>query len=65
MTAAEMENRTESERVERWRRERLELAGYSPVAAAELAAQFEVDLHRAVELVKRGCPPDLAEQILK
>lgn len=65
MTAAETQHRPESERVEHWRRERLELAGYSPAAAAELAPRFDVDLHRAVELVKRGCPPELAEQILK
>lgn len=65
MTAAETQNRAESERVERWRRERLELAGYSPLAAAELATRLDVDLHRAVDLVKGGCPPDLAEQILR
>ena len=65
MTAVETQDRTESERVERWRRERLELAGYAPDAAAELAVRLDVDLHRAVELVKRGCPPDLAKQILR
>jgi len=64
MAAAETQNR-ESERVERWRRERLELAGYTPATAAELAVRTDIDLHRAVDLVKRGCPPDVAEQILK
>ena len=65
MMAAETQNRAETERVERWRRERLELAGYSPIAAAELAVRFDIDLHRAVDLVKDGCPPDLAEEILR
>ena len=47
MTAAETKNRAESERVEGWRRERLERAGYAPVDAAELASRLDIDLHRA------------------
>ena len=66
MTAAEMTlTETESERVERWRAEELERAGYDPVSAAELAARNDVDLHRAVELLHSGCPVDLALQILR
>jgi hypothetical protein len=66
MTAAEMTlTETESERVERWRAEELERAGYDPVSAAELAARNDVDLHRAVELLASGCPVDLALQILR
>jgi hypothetical protein len=65
MTAAETKNRAESERVEGWRRERLERAGYAPVDAAELASRMDVDLHRAVQLVEQGCPPELAAQILR
>lgn len=64
MTAAETQDRTEIERVEGWRREELERAGYPPAAAAELAARTDVDLHRAIELVERGCPPELAHLIL-
>ena len=56
---------TEVERVERWRAEELERAGYHPEAAFELALRFDVDLHSAVELVERGCPPELALQILR
>jgi hypothetical protein len=55
---------TESERVERWRAEELERAGYAPGAARDLAARTDVDLHRAIELLDRGCPADLAVRIL-
>jgi hypothetical protein len=64
MTAAETQDRTELERVEGWRREELLRAGYTAAAAAELAARADVDLHRAIELVKNGCPPELARSIL-
>ena len=64
MTAAETQDRTELERVEGWRREELLRAGYSPAAASELAGRTDVDLHRAIELVKSGCPPELARSIL-
>jgi ABC-type phosphate/phosphonate transport system substrate-binding protein len=63
-TAAEDFVRDETELVEGWRAEQLELAGYGAQAAAELAARLDVDLHGAVELVKRGCPHELALQIL-
>jgi hypothetical protein len=56
---------TEIERVERWRAEELERAGYHPEAAFELALRLDVDLHAAVELVQRGCPPELALRILR
>ena len=55
---------TESERVERWRAEELMRAGFDPVAAVELAATIEVDLHSAIDLLERGCPADLAVRIL-
>ena len=55
---------SEIERIERWRAEELERAGYEPRAAGRLAVRHDVDLHTAVELVERGCPPDLALRIL-
>lgn len=55
---------TERERIERWRAEELERAGYDARQAAELAARFEVDLHDAVDLLRKGCAPELAVQIL-
>ena len=55
---------TEQERVERWRAEALEKVGYDPTSAAMLAVRHDVDLHRAIELVERGCPPETALRIL-
>ncbi len=66
MTAAEAQATTETEqqRVERWRAEELERAGYPGAAARKLAARPDVDLHRAVELLQRGCDAELALRIL-
>ncbi|GIU95467.1 MAG: hypothetical protein KatS3mg012_1924 [Gaiellaceae bacterium] len=66
MSAAEVETRFASEldRVEQWRHEALERAGYDPEAAVVLAASHDVDLHQAVELLERGCSVELALQIL-
>jgi len=55
---------TEQERIERWRADELERAGYSVEQASELAARFDVDLHQAVDLLQRGCSADLAMRIL-
>ena len=55
---------TELERIERWRAEELERAGYDAETAATLAAHLDVDLHLAVELLRRGCPSDVALRIL-
>jgi hypothetical protein len=55
---------TESERIERWRAEELERAGYAPQSAAKIAVRSDIDLHFAVDLLQRGCPPELALEIL-
>jgi hypothetical protein len=55
---------TESEKVERWRAHALEKVGYDATSAQELAARPDVDLHRAIELIEQGCPPELAIRIL-
>ena len=55
---------TEVERIERWRAEELERAGYEPRAAGRLAVRHDVDLHTAVDLLQRGCSTDLALRIL-
>ena len=67
MTAAEAGLRQDSEleRIEAWREQELKRAGYDRRAARELAARHDVDLHRAVDLVRRGCPPELALGILR
>jgi hypothetical protein len=66
MAAADLEIRvdTELERIERWRAEELERAGYDRKQAALIAARHDVDLHSAVDLVRQGCPHDLALEIL-
>lgn len=55
---------SERESVTSWRVERLLAAGYDGEAAIVLALDREVDLHAAVSLLERGCPADLALQIL-
>jgi hypothetical protein len=55
---------TEIDRIENWRHEALERAGYDPESALVLAASHDVDLHSAVNLLERGCSIDLALQIL-
>ena len=64
MPAVEEIVETEQERVERWRADELMRAGFDPTAAVELASRFDIDLHRATELLGRGCSPELAVQIL-
>ena len=64
MPAVEEIVETELERVERWRADELMRAGFDPASAQALAARPDIDLHRAAELIDRGCPLELALQIL-
>jgi hypothetical protein len=64
VTAAELVFESELAQVERWRIDELERAGYDPRAAMTLAARHDVDLHHAVDLLRNGCSPELALQIL-
>lgn len=66
MSAAELElvYQSEVDRIQQWRHEELERAGYDPESALVLAASNDVDLHSAVNLLRRGCTVDLALQIL-
>ncbi len=66
MTAAEttITEQTERERIELWRAQGFERAGFRPGDAVELAARFDIDLHNAVGLIRAGCPHDVALQIL-
>jgi hypothetical protein len=47
-----------------WRIERLLDAGYNREAAVLIGHDTSIDLHVAVELLRRGCPADAALQIL-
>lgn len=53
----------ERAKVESWRMHVLLEAGF-PVHLCERLAASDVDLHRAVELVKQGCRPETAAEIL-
>ena len=48
-----------------WRREVLVRAGYTTVDATALAFDNTVDLHAAVDLLRRGCPSETALRILR
>lgn len=60
--------KTESEiarhEVVRWRREQLVASGFPLPLAARLAKDARYDLHGLIELVERGCEPELAVRIL-
>jgi len=47
-----------------WRWRRLRAAGFDAEPAALLARDCRIDLHSLLELVDRGCPPDLAARIV-
>lgn len=47
-----------------WRRCRLTEAGFSLPLAAALSRTRDVDVHALLQLVDRGCPPELAARIV-
>ena len=47
-----------------WRVERLLDAGYDGETALVIGLDERIDLHRAVALVRSGCPPSTALRIL-
>jgi hypothetical protein len=47
-----------------WRQAQLLRAGYDTPDADLLARHADVDLHYAIELVRRGCPSGTARRIL-
>lgn len=53
-----------SREVAAWRRSILLRAGFAGALADQLAHDMRVDLHDLLELVDRGCPPELAARIL-
>jgi len=50
--------------VVRWRREQLVHTGFPLPLAAEIAEDTRYDVHALIELVERGCRPELAMRIL-
>jgi hypothetical protein len=60
----DLELDAETELVRSWRLEELERAGYPRSHAGQLASLLYVDLHKAIGLLRRGCPADVALEIL-
>lgn len=67
MTAAQFEELhvDEAADVLAWRFDALCRAGFDLEAAALVATNVEIDLHAALSLVARGCPPATAMRILR
>jgi len=55
---------TEEEQIVMWRYDELERAGYEMRNAQRLARKLDVDLHKAAELLQKGCDQAVAMQIL-
>lgn len=55
---------SEAKAVVAWRRQRLSAAGFNPPTAEALARDPSVDLHALLDLVDKGCSPQLAARIL-
>ena len=64
MAITEFEPLTEDDQVMQWRIEELERAGYAPEDVIVMAVDASIDLHVAVDLVRSGCPHQVALQIL-
>ena len=63
MTQIVEHDQNEREKVAGWRLHVLIEAGY-PLPLAERLAHSDADLHCAVELVRKGCEPKTAAEIL-
>jgi hypothetical protein len=59
-----MRTETQGERDVAWRREQLVCSGFTLPLASRIACDPSYDLHALIELVERGCRPDLAVRIL-
>ena len=55
----------EDEAVIAWRAERLVAAGFDQGTATAIAANAAFDLHALLDLIDRGCPPELAARIVQ
>ena len=62
--ATQVHRQEESAEVTAWRRDQLEHSGFPHTLAVQVAGNGCYDLHALIELVERGCPPQLAVRIL-
>jgi hypothetical protein len=60
----ELQRETEDRAIAEWRRAQLLESGFVPALAAKLADDGRYDLHALIELVERGCPPELAARVV-
>jgi hypothetical protein len=66
MTETQLQEREAAQKeILSWRLEQLKLAGYAPDEAKFLAQRNDIDLHAATDLLRNGCPPELAVAILR
>jgi hypothetical protein len=47
-----------------WRRDVLVRAGFTVAHASTIARESRIDLHDLLQLLDRGCPPELAARIV-
>jgi hypothetical protein len=62
--ATQVHQEQENAEVIGWRRDQLAHSGFPSELALQLAGDGRYDLHALIELVERGCPPELAVRIL-
>lgn len=55
---------SEERAIHSWRLDQLIRAGFPLAEARVVASKRDVDLHAALDLVRRGCPPATAVRIL-
>lgn len=60
----EQRHQSGGEEIGSWRRHQLLQSGFAPGLARRIAFDPAYDLHALIELVERGCPPELAVRIL-
>jgi hypothetical protein len=63
-TRTVMSTESESDEIFAWRRSQLVRSGFPEPVAGRVAHDSRYDLHRLIELVESGCPPELALRIL-
>ena len=62
--SAQRRESAEARAIVAWRRQQLSASGFGLPLAHALARDPRVDLHALLDLVDRGCPPELAARIL-
>jgi hypothetical protein len=60
----ELRSRADRDKIASWRGDQLRRSGFSGLLAARVASDDAYDLHQLIELVERGCAPELAVRIV-